>query len=244
MKKIIILISLLALILMTLSGCTINVVRGSGKLITNNRSVSGFDSLLFAGIGELIITQGASESLKIEAEDNIMPKIITKVEKGQLYIGFERENWQDQVFPSKNIVFNLTVKSLKSIELSGVGSIKTSAFKANDLAIKVGGAGGVKLQGLDIGTLSTTLSGAGNVELFGKAGRVEVALSGVGNFSCGDLQVSTAKVTVSGAGSATVWAVESLEINITGAGSVGYYGKPKLTKNITGLGVINELGTK
>jgi predicted small secreted protein len=244
MLKKFVLVSMLVLVALTASGCTINVVRGSGKVISNSRSVSGFDSLLFAGIGELIITQGATESLKIDAEDNIMPKIITRVEKGQLYIGFERENWQDQVFPTKSIVFNLTVKNLKSVELSGVGSVNTSAFKANDLAIKVGGAGGVKMKGLDIGTITTTLSGAGNVELFGKAGRVEVSLSGVGNFSCGDLQVSTAKVTVSGAGGATVWAVENLEINITGAGSVGYYGKPRLIKNITGLGVINELGNK
>jgi hypothetical protein len=244
MKKTLIFASLSILLILSLTGCTISMVTGSGKLTTDNRSVSGITSLLFAGIGDVTITQGASESLKIEAEDNIMPKIVTTVKGGQLYIGFERENWQDMVNPTKGIKFTLTVKNLNSIELSGLGSVTIPAFKADKLEIKIGGAGGIKISKLESAAVTASMNGAGNLELLGKVTNLDVTLSGLGNFSCGDLQVLNAKVNVSGAGGATIWARDTLNVTIAGAGTVGYYGSPKLSKNITGLGVLNELGVK
>ncbi len=244
MKKILMITSLMALIILSLSGCTINMVTGSGKLVTSNRPVSGFTSLLFAGIGDVTIIQGATESLKIEAEDNIMDKIVTTVKSGQLYIGFERENWQDLVNPTKGIKFTLTVKNLNSIELSGAGSITAPSFKADKLTIQVGGGGGINLAKLEAASITVNMSGAGNVELKGKVTDLSATLSGVGNFACGDLQVVNAKVNVTGAGGSTIWARDNLNVSITGAGSVGYYGTPKLIKTVTGLGVLNELGAK
>ncbi len=244
MKKTLIYAALMFVLILSLTGCTISMVTGSGKVVTSNRPVSGFTTLLFAGIGDITITQGASESLKIDAEDNIMDKIVTTVKNGQLYIGFERENWQDLVNPTKGIKFSLTVKNLSSLELSGVGSITAPTFKASSLTIKVGGAGSIDLAKLDVGSAIVNMSGAGNVKLGGRVTDLNATLSGLGNFECGDLQAATAKVNMTGAGGATIWAKDSLDVSITGAGTVGYYGTPKLSKNVTGLGVLNELGAK
>jgi predicted small secreted protein len=244
MKKSLFILIILAVLALTLSACTINVVTGSGRLITNTRNVGNFDSLLFAGIGDVTIVQGTSEGLKIEAEDNIMDKIITEVRGTQLYIGFERANWQDIVRPTKGIKLTLNVKDLNSMEISGVGSLNADSFRANNLTIKVGGAGNITLHNLTSTGLTAIMSGAGNVDLSGSATSLDATLSGVGNFSCGNLQVQTADIRVTGAGGATVWASNSLDVNITGAGSVSYYGSPSITKNIAGVGVVNELGSK
>jgi hypothetical protein len=244
MKKRLIFVSLMAVLALTLNACTINMITGSGRLITETRNVSDFNSLLFAGIGDVTIVQGGSEGLKIEAEDNIMPKIITEVRGSQLYIGFVRENWQDIVRPTKGIKLTLSIKDLNSMEISGVGSLNADSLQANDLSIKVDGAGGVTIHKLAATNLTTIMSGAGNIELSGKASALDATLSGVGNFACGDLQVQTADVKVTGAGGATVWASSHLDVNITGAGSVSYYGSPSIAKNIAGVGVVNELGSK
>jgi len=232
------------LIIVSLSACTIDMVSGSGRMITETRKVSGFDSIVFSAIGDVIVTQGSTEGLTIEAEDNIMPKIVTEVRGSQLYIGFDRQNWQDIVRPTKDIKFTLSVKNLNLVEMDGVGSITAPSFEADNLTVKIGGAGGIKLTGFTASSLSAIMGGAGNVEISGKVDSLEATMSGVGNFSCGDLQTQTAKVSLTGAGGATVWATDALNVSITGAGSVSYYGSPKITKNVTGVGVLNALGSK
>ena len=244
MKKSLLLLSIFSIVMLSLSACTINMVTGNGQLQTQTRNVSGFNSVLFAGLGDVTIVQGQTEGLKIEAESNIMQLIITTVQNGQLYIGFERQNWQDIVRPTKSIKFTLSVKNLNAIEISGVGSLSADSLNAEDLMIKVGGAGGVTIKDLQASSLTAIMSGAGNVDISGKVNSLNATLSGVGNFSCGNLQASTAKVNVTGAGGAKVWASDSLSVTITGAGSVSYYGSPAISKNITGLGVLNELGSK
>jgi hypothetical protein len=244
MKKRLFLMSILMLLSLALSACTIDMVSGSGKVITSNRPVSGFDSVLFSAIGDLTIVQGQTESLKIVAEDNIMPKIVTEVRGTQLYIGFERQNWQDIIRPTQGIKYTLTVKSLNSIELSGLGSVTAATLKADDMTVKVGGAGGITVNSFTGSTLTAVMSGAGSVDISGKVTSLDATMSGVGNFACGNLQAQAARVNLTGAGGATVWAVNSLDVSITGAGSVSYYGKPKITKNVAGVGVMNELGAK
>jgi hypothetical protein len=244
MKKSLFLMSVFMLLTLMLSACTIDMVSGSGHLTTDTRKVRGFDSVLFSAIGDVTIIQGPTESLTIEAEDNILPKIITEVRGAQLYIGFDRQNWQDIVRPTKGIKFTLAVKSLNSLEMSGVGSLTADSLAADKLTVKVGGAGAVKITNFSGSSLSAIMSGAGNVEFSGKVNSLDATMSGVGNFACGDLQTQSAKVNLTGAGGATVWASSRLDVSITGAGSVNYYGKPKITKNVTGVGVLNELGAK
>jgi hypothetical protein len=229
---------------LALSACTIDMVSGSGHEITETRTVGGIDSVLFSAIGDMTIIQGQTESLKIDAEDNIMPKIVTEMRGSQLYIGFERQNWQDIIRPTQGIKYTLTVKSISSIELSGLGSVTATTLKADDMTVKVGGAGGITIKNFTGSTLTAVMSGAGSLDISGKVTSLDATMSGVGNFACGNLQTQTAKINLTGAGGATVWAANTLDVSITGAGSVSYYGKPKITKNVTGVGVMNELGSK
>ena len=236
----------LALILVVLatSACTINLTTGSGKVKTETRSVNGFSGVQFAGLGELNISQGAAEGLTIEGEDNILPKIITEVRSGILYIGFDRENWQDMVRPTRNLVFTLKVKNLNSLDLSGLGNVTMPKLSADALSVKVSGAGGVKIAQISAKTVTSAMSGAGNVDLAGKITSQTLTLTGLGNYSVGDLESQTGSISLSGAGGATVWAKDALNVKISGAGTVSYYGSPKVTKDISGLGVVNSLGNK
>lgn len=244
MKRTTLFACLMILVLLWTSACTINVTTGSGKVITQNKAVSGFNSVTFAGLGELNITQGTTESLTIEGEDNILAKLLVTVKDGTLYIGFERDNWQDMIRPTRNLKFDLKLKNLNSLDLTGAGSVTMPKLQAESLTFKVSGAGGVKISALTATTVNCTLSGAGNVELAGKVTNQSVTLSGVGNYNTGDLQSLSATIGLTGAGGATVWARDVLNVKISGAGSVSYYGSPKVNKDITGLGVLNSQGNK
>jgi predicted small secreted protein len=242
-KPLIFVISILLIALLT-SACEINMVSGSGKIVTDNRQVSGFSSVTFAGLGELTITQGTSEGLTIEAEDNIVPRITTTVTGGDLYIGFDSKNWQDVVRPTRTVKFDLKVRSLSDMDLQGLGNVTMPSLQADAVTIKVGGAGGINISKLTAGDVTINMTGAGNVDLAGKVTSQTINLSGLGNYSGGNLDSQQATINLTGAGGAEVWARDTLNVKISGAGSVSYYGSPKITKTITGLGVLNSMGNK
>ena len=234
----------LILIASLVSGCGVTIVNGSGKSITQNRAVANFQYISLEGLGDIIITQGATESLTIEAEDNVMPLIKTEVKNGILSIRFDQKDWKDVIRPTRPIKFALGVKTLSGVELSGAGNIQAPSLKANALTIKISGAGTVKFDKLEASDLSTSVSGLGNVELAGSATKQTVDLSGAGQYLAGDVAGRTAKITLTGGGNATVWATDSLDVTINGAGQVSYFTSPKITKSITGMGVLSPLGPK
>jgi len=71
--------ALTALVLVTMA-CGISIpgsttITPSGVVISETRDVSGFDSVDVSTLGELTLIQGATESLVIEADDNLMPYV-------------------------------------------------------------------------------------------------------------------------------------------------------------------------
>jgi hypothetical protein len=236
--------ALAALFLLGCGNLGINVVRGSGTVKTETRTVSGFHAVTLSGIGDLAITQGDSEGLSIEAEDNLLPLITTEVNDGRLAIGIKSGINITSFAPTKPIKYSLQVKNLDAIGLSGAGNITAPALTGDNLNLNTSGAGNMSLAKIQFKQLTTSMSGAGNATLDGQADAQTATLSGLGNYGAGNLQSQTANVTVSGAGSATVWATQTLTVQISGAGAVNYYGSPQVQQKISGVGSVKSLGNK
>jgi hypothetical protein len=223
LRKMLLIIGILALLT---AGCTISVryEEGSGVVVEEERSVSGFDRVSFEGIGNLVITQGDEETLTIEAEDNILPRIETKVRGRTLQISFDTDRWENIIRPTEPIRFYLTVTDLEAVFLSGLGDID--------------------VEDIEVEKLDVTLSGAGSISLSGSVLEQDVNVSGAGAYEASDLMSEVADINLSGAGSATVWVTQSLDVNITGLGSVSYYGDPVVEQSVSGLGNIQSLGDR
>jgi hypothetical protein len=239
------LFSFLALGLVLVTACGFNLVptRGSGNVVTEARTVSNFHQIDLTGAGEVNITQGDTESLTIETDDNILPLIVTRVDNGLLSIGLDPNRTGLSIAPTR-IVFTVAVKNLDSLKVSGAGNIRAQALKSDNLAVTTSGAGNITLGPVQAKTLNLRLSGAGNVTVSGQVESQDAALSGLGNYNAADLSSTNAKVALSGAGSATVWATGTLNAQISGAGSINYYGSPQVSQNISGVGSIKGLGNK
>lgn len=216
-------------------------VNGSGILATENRPVSGFDRLRLTGIGEVEITQGASESLEIETDDNLLPYVTSEVRGDELVIGLKPGTRLGSV---KQIRFRVVVKDLEKVIIAGAGKISVASLKTDRLAIESPGAGGLKLTGLETDHLLVDLSGAGSIEASGIVQTLDVKINGAGSFQGADLRSRDADVSITGLGSATLWTTDNLNVEISGAGSVNYYGDPKIERVIKGLGSLNNLGQK
>ncbi len=214
------LFSLTVLMLAVLACSTVSIgtnqVVGSGKVISETRSVSGFDSVALEGSGAVNITFGTDESVVVKADDNIVPLIETNVQNGTLVIGIKGNTG---INTSNGILVTVTMKSLKSLSLKGSGSIDATGLVGNDVEIR--------------------LAGSGNINVTGTADSVNISLPGSGNIYCDGLQARSATVTLDGSGTITTYASESLDAGIRGSGSIRFKGNPShVSKNVTGSGSI------
>lgn len=238
-------IAVLAILLLSLllAGCAFDIVTGSGIVVTETREVRNFDAIDLSGSGQVVVTQGETETLTVEAEDNIIPLVRSEVRSGTLYLGLQPGS--RIVNMTRPLRFHVTLKDLRALQVSGSGNLQSASIDTDQLNVGVSGSGTVRIDGLTAGAVSIDISGSGGVELAGEVNRQTVEISGSGSYTAGDLKGEGATVRISGSGSATLWVTNSLSSNVSGSGSVRYYGTPeRIDQRVSGSGRIRGLGEK
>jgi hypothetical protein len=238
--KIVTIIAVLTIAIFLIGAGRIDRLKGSGKLITEARDVSHFDRLVLKGIGKVIITQGAEESLTVETDDNVMPYITAEVKRGVLYLGVDTEKVK-RISPTR-LRFTLNVKELVGLDISGSGKIRAASLDTHGLDIDIDGSGDVQIDSLAAEKVVGRINGSGIVILTGETTRHDITINGSGKYFTGGLRSDTAKITINGSGDAVVWATTTLNTHLRGSGSIEYYGSPAIDLSGFGSGKIKSLG--
>ena len=228
-----------------LSACGLNVVQGSGHVVTEQRSASDFNRVELAGSGEVVITQGAGESLAVEAEDNLLSHIGTEVRGHTLYLGIHDGLPDVVVLPTRPIIYHVSMKSVAGLTLSGSGDIRAAHVESDQLDLNLTGSGNVLVDSLNAARVTSRITGSGNCRLGGGLVQSQaVDIGGSGSYTSENLQSAAGTVTITGSGEAVLRVQETLEARITGSGSVRYYGTPQVTEHVTGSGTIQALAMR
>lgn len=217
------------------------VGEGSGTVITQERDVSGFDEVVFASEGMVVITVGGEESLRIEAEDNLMPYLESTVRGNSLEISTEAGV---DIDPTTEIIFAVGVDGLSAIDLRGAGTIAVGDIEADAFAVTLSGAGAITVTSLSVDRLDVEILGAGDVTVTGAADSQDVAIRGAGSYHGDELESRVAGVSIPGSGDSTVWVSDELDIEIDGRGTVAYYGEPEVTSTTRGEGEVIDRGAR
>lgn len=197
-----------------------------------NRNVSGFKGVNLSGSYNYYITQGGSESVRVEAPAKLLPYIVTEVKNGVLQV-YTRNNTNWNVFGNEKIAVYITAKELNSIQLSGSGDvIFNEGVKANNLRVTLSGSGDIKGK-ITVTDFECNLTGSGDIELSGRTENAKIKLVGSGDFSGRGIQTINTYVEVVGSGDAEVNATESLNAKVSGSGDIRYSGNPKNVKKTT-----------
>jgi len=217
-----------------------SVVRGSGMVVEQDRAAWGATIVQLHAPGELRIVQGATEEFWIQAEDNLIGHLRTRVDGRTLRIEVEHGIRLD---PRRPIRYNLVVRDLERVVLTGSGRADVFDLVVPDVEVVVGGSGGVLLHGIRADALYVTLGGSGPVEAWGSVLEQRLTLTGSGRFHGGDLASRFADIEIGGSGSATVRVRDRLDARVTGSGSVLYYGNPQVWRSGSGSGDVRRLGS-
>jgi len=246
-RKTLLSISLMIIGSLLLSACAItgfNVTRGSGKLTTQTRDVGGFERVQIDGAGELVIIQGETESLEIQAEDNIIDELTSDVSDGTLVLGYSGGFLRNRIIPTERVTYTLSVIDLSEVTINGAADMEIDSIETEMLSLNINGAGQVSIGQIMADNLSVQISGTATLEISGQVTEQSITIDGAGNYEAGDLGTSSTTVDINGLGNATVWAAETLDISIDGGGNLRYYGSPDVTQDINGVGDIDNLGEK
>lgn len=216
------------------SACTVN---GSGKVISETRTLTDFSGLDLRNSANVYVTQGNVQEVKIEAEDNIIPLIQTDIRNGQLII-----TSRDKFNPAMPVNIYITVKDLSLIELSGSGNIITPGeFHCDHINMRLMGSGDIRMT-LDAGALKATVSGSGNINLSGRSLESDIRISGSGDVRAEGMRTFMSSVSITGTGNTRVDVNDELYVNITGSGNVYYVTEPgKLSTRIAGSGEVLKI---
>jgi len=202
-------VMLVAAVLAT--GCTV----GSGDVITESRDVSGFDEIVLLGSGDVIIDMTGTESLEIEAEDNVMALLTSDVIDGRLELGVE-----GSITTTRGITYTITAAELVGVTIRGSGDVNGTDIDGDSLEV--------------------TIEGSGSVDLTGTRSELTVRISGSGDFDGQDLESATGTVTIDGSGGVLVNVTDDLTVTINGSGDVEYMGDPVLHQTINGSGDVSR----
>jgi hypothetical protein len=220
----------------------INEVRGSGKIVSENRSIQGVQGVSLEMSGQLTVKLGDQESLVVTGDDNLMQYIETNVNGGTLTI---HQPNNTNLRPSETLRYELTVKSLNSLATSSSGSISAPTLQANQMHLDVSSSGGIQLAGIQANTLLVNISSSGDVKIDqGQTQDQTITISSSGNYEAGSVQSQSANINISSSGSATVWVTENLNSNISSSGNVNFYGNPNVSQQASSNGKLVSLGNK
>jgi hypothetical protein len=189
-------------------------IQGSGVAATQSRDVPAFTGVELAGTNDVTVHVGGKQSVVVRADDNLIGRVSTRVETGDLVIG---------------TTGSFSTRSPMSVDVS-VPSLA---------ALKLSGSGIVAVDGVDSRSLTVTLSGSGVVRGSGAADRLTVGVSGSGDAALGQLTARDVHAVVRGSGRIDVTATKSLDASVPGSGAIFYGGDPmKVVTSVTGSGAV------
>jgi hypothetical protein len=197
-----------------------DVIKGSGKIVTQERNLEAFTSVSSTSSFDVNIIQGASQKVTVSGYENLVDLVDLLVSDGKLRISFKKQ--RNQYINNVNIKVNIVIPELNAITLSGSGDIDIENFKSSkSLKCSVAGSGNISFKNCSCQNATFAVNGSGNVDAF-------------------SLTTNDAAVTVNGSGNVDLNCAGNLDVSIAGSGNVNYSGDPKVTKSIAGSGNVRK----
>jgi len=222
MKKYPVIISLVTFLIITAcslsSGLGFQTINGSGKVIDEAQEVSGFNQVDVCCGMELYFTQGDSEALRIQADDNFMEEIETRVVNGKLEIAYQEDT---NVFfrPSQPVRLYLSAVELHAVSVSGGGLFETKSLTSSKFRLDLSGGSDAVVGDFEVDDLHINISGGGNIIAAAiQTDAVGIELSGSSDAEIEALTAKTLTLESSGGGDTSVaGSVKEAKIDLSGS---------------------------
>ena len=237
-------IGVLSVFLFGLPGCKktgTDCFTSTGNIVREVRNIAEFDSIDMEDYVNLILSEDSVNKVEVEAGQNILDGIDTKVIDRQLTIRNNTKcNWLRSY--SKPVNVYVSVKNLKKIYYNSSGNITTlTPIRSDNLKVDVWGGAGTIDMNLDIKGFGYFIihMGTADFNLHGTCSICTIFAGDFGLIQAKDLQTGYAFVTNHGSNDVYVRARQFLKARIESIGNIYYTGNPdSLDIQIHGVGEV------
>lgn len=231
MKQFLILVSAL----LVLNSC--DYTTGSGNIITEKRTVADFSGISVSSSIDVEVKIGAVASVEVEADDNIIGHIVTKVSNGILKIGLEDlhsiSNAQLKVY--------ITTPVLRTVKASSSSSVKVLDVIKDDGKLSFDASSSADIEAeVDAPEVYAEASSSASVTLSGRTKNYKANVSSSGDIKSMELLSENTDISANSSGSAEVYASVTLTANASSSGSIDYKGAASVKQTVNSSGSVDK----
>jgi len=215
MKKLALLLSVSAV---AAAGCHHGIhadIQGSGKRVSQKRSIAPFTSISTEGAFPIEVTCQKDPSLEVEGDDNVLDVVTAEVSNNVLRLKNSRS-----YSVSDPVKFRITVPNLEGLSVSGAGKID--------------------IKGMNNDKFEIDSSGAPAISVSGNTKMVDIDTKGAGKIDTHNLHAARAVVDSSGVSKVDLDVSDQLDVTISGPSQVTYKGDPVVNKTVRGPGKVEK----
>ncbi|MBC7523710.1 MAG: DUF2807 domain-containing protein [Flavobacterium sp.] len=217
---------IITLITILFSSCNSSLsqgLKGTGNVQTETRNIAEPFTKIEASRGlEVIVEQAPNVSVEVEADQNLLSHIITKVEKGTLIVSSD-----ENIFSSKAEIVRVKMPQVEGISTSSGSSLSTkNSIKGTNLIVS--STSGSKIDATIEYDATTASSTSGStISISGKTIKLSTNSTSGSSVKAGKLLANDVVATSSSGSSTTVKPLVSLKATASSGSSINYEGVPK-----------------
>jgi hypothetical protein len=194
-------------------------VVGSGRMVSESRSVQGFHTVVVTGGIHAVVTYTPDDTLEITAEDNILPLVESAVTDGRLTLGWRSGSGG---VSSRGVACRVGARALRGVAATGGARVETEGLDTREFAIDLSGA--------------SSFGGSGSVE------RLRLDVSGASRVDAPGLTARFVNAMLTGASVARLRVVDALVVKASGASLLEFYGDPSVQADTSGASFVRRIG--
>lgn len=195
------------------------------------RQVSEFHGISVSSGIDLYLTQKNVQEVRVEADEEDMENLITKVEDGILKIYMKEKSWLNMGWGHSPRKVYVSFKTMDKLEASaGSNVLCESALNLDHLELDASSGSDVKLE-LNADEINAESSSGSDIKLKGKASYLQVNASSGSDIDANEFQAKRCDANVSSGSDIKVNVSDELDANASSGGDIAYSGNPA-KKNI------------
>lgn len=221
-----------------ITGCIPVTLTGSGNVVTQNESITGFDKVDISDSFEVDISQGESFSVITRVDDNLVEHLNVVKQGSTLKIGLKPN--RDYTIRNATMEAEVTMPELSGLDLSSGSHASITGFESTkDLSADL--SSGSSLQGdIEAGEISIDLASGSELTLAGSGRDATIDASSSSEVDLSQFKVVNARVDASSESTVTVNVSGKLDVDASSGSKVYYLGDPTLGEIDTSSGSIVE----
>jgi hypothetical protein len=207
-----------------------NIIFGDGNITKEIRNVDDFKNLNVTGNFTIYFTQDAVQSVRLEADNNIIEHLVIKTEDETLIIK------SNSMVKSSNLDVYISSASLKNITLTGGSQFKTQAnLVMEEMKINANGGVSLDIQG-DFSILDLFLNAGSTADIKGNCNDFYIQANAGSRLKAKEFNAQNASISATAGSNLEVNATSTLSVEASAGSSVYYYGNPELRNINTSSG--------